>query len=183
MVSPAVEARGVQKCGRTSTGSRCRHVGSCSKLTLPLSTLRTRGTPGSTSGSQDDAHEISRFAGAKEKRSRHSLALTLRTTSGGEGKRPLRCRFRCDPSVSLTPRSLYRELLAARGMARRLGDEHVFGEQFGEQIESNSDALRRSRPARSRRPRVSHTRSLGLGAGRSQVQILSPRLERPCKWA
>ena len=75
------------------------------------------------------------------------------------------------------PRSLYRELLAARGIARCVGDEHVFGEQFGEQIESNSDALRRSRPARSQRPRLSHTGSLGLG-GRAVPgfsSIKSPR--------
>jgi hypothetical protein len=55
------------------------------------------------------------------------------------------------------------------------------GEQFGEQIEENSEALRALNPSKHGLQQLSDTPSLRLGAGRSQVQILSPRLENACK--
>jgi hypothetical protein len=71
-----------------------------------------------------------------------------------------------------------RELLAAHGIGGPLGDEHVFGEQFGEQIERNRDALGRRTPNKHGAHQLRGTPSLGLGAGRSQVQILSPRYKK-----
>src|ERR1700677_550824 len=47
-----------------------------------------------------------------------------------------------------------------------------------EQIEENSDALGDTKPSKHRLLSVSDTLSLRLGAGRSQVQILSPRYVR-----
>jgi hypothetical protein len=49
-------------------------------------------------------------------------------------------------------------------------------EQLAEQTERNSQHLRPGVPARILGLRRSRTGSCGLGAGRSQVQILSPRL-------
>src|SRR5580704_4312641 len=54
--------------------------------------------------------------------------------------------------------------------------EHMFGEQFGEQIERNRRELRSKKPSKHGLYHLSDTPSLRLGAGRSQVQILSPRL-------
>jgi hypothetical protein len=51
----------------------------------------------------------------------------------------------------------------------------MFGEQNGEQNERNWEALKSRRPNEFGPPRSSDTVFLALGAGRSQVQILSPR--------
>ena len=59
----------------------------------------------------------------------------------------------------------------------------MFGVQFGVQFERNSKQLRRTRPNETGREPLSATRTLGLGAGRSQVQILSPPLRNTCKIA
>ncbi len=53
--------------------------------------------------------------------------------------------------------------------------EHTFGEQFGEQIQRNPGKLRSTKPSKHGLHHLSGTPSLRLGAGRSQVQILSPR--------
>ena len=55
--------------------------------------------------------------------------------------------------------------------------EQVFGVQFGVQFEPNSEQLRSNRPNEDGRDQLIETPTLRLGAGRSQVQILSPRLQ------
>jgi hypothetical protein len=66
-------------------------------------------------------------------------------------------------------------LLRVSGSART---ERTFGVQFGVQFERNSTELRSNRPNEQGREPLSATPTLGLGAGRSQVQILSPRCEK-----
>jgi hypothetical protein len=61
--------------------------------------------------------------------------------------------------------------------------EHTFGEQFGEQIESNWDVLRHNKPSKHGPHQLSSTPSLRLGAGRSLVRIQSPRLRKSWKRA
>ncbi len=56
------------------------------------------------------------------------------------------------------------------------GDSATAGEQSGEQTEGRPGARRRSNSSKHRLHRVADTSVLWLGAGRSQVQILSPRL-------
>jgi hypothetical protein len=56
--------------------------------------------------------------------------------------------------------------------------EHTFGVQFGVQFESNSQELSSTRTNNGGPHQLTHTPTLGLGAGRSQVQILSPRLQK-----
>jgi hypothetical protein len=68
------------------------------------------------------------------------------------------------------------------GESRRRGtvclltaSERTSGEQNGEQNEENQDALGRRKPNESGPLQLSDTPFFSLGAGRSQVQILSPR--------
>ena len=70
--------------------------------------------------------------------------------------------------------------MGARMRARTASSpyEHMFGEQFGEQIERNPGELRSKKPSKHGLYHLSDTPSLRLGAGRSQVQILSPRYVR-----
>jgi hypothetical protein len=56
-----------------------------------------------------------------------------------------------------------------------VASEHMLGEQNGEQNEQNWEALSVRKPKRSGAFQLIGTPSLRLGAGRSQVQILSPR--------
>jgi hypothetical protein len=56
--------------------------------------------------------------------------------------------------------------------------ERTFGVQFGVQSERNTAALRSMKPNEHGAHPREHTPTLGLGAGRSQVQILSPRFEK-----
>jgi hypothetical protein len=51
------------------------------------------------------------------------------------------------------------------------------GEQFGEQVEASAEAPNTQNPNKHGLHQLNHTPSLRLGAGRSQVQILSPRFD------
>jgi hypothetical protein len=60
-------------------------------------------------------------------------------------------------------------------MVNRAFSSEATGVQFGVQIERNCRTLRNRNTCKSRTRRLSKRPSFGLGAGRSQVQILSPR--------
>jgi len=73
-------------------------------------------------------------------------------------------------------RSTARAVLSRSALPASAGRyEHTFVEQFMEQIEENSAALNDTQPSKHRLLSVPDTPSFRLGAGRSQVQILSPR--------
>jgi hypothetical protein len=112
--------------------------------------------------------------------------------------RPLRAadsRSHPPRTRSLSGGHTIRTRLRSRRMSRRNGREAgvsdhlrqtrtlsrlaLRGVQSGVQIERNSEQLRTTQPLYGRRSEASATALLRLGAGRSQVQILSPRCEGP----
>jgi hypothetical protein len=111
-----------------------------------------------------------------EDRGRHARPRVVGQAAAGEvlllSEDPVDLR----PSGQLRPRTKVTALepLLAHDEHRALY-ERMFGEQFGEQSESNCARLRAKEPSKYGPHQLRRTPSLALGAGRSQVQILSPR--------
>jgi hypothetical protein len=110
----------------------------------------------------------------------HDLRHTFGTRLAATGQ-PIRSiqeflgHARCEDHPDLHPLCALRAR-GGDGQRGLLAGRH--GERNGEQTERNQAQLKGRNPCNGRGRRLSSTHSLGLGAGRSQVQILSPRFRK-----
>ena len=82
-------------------------------------------------------------------------------------------------STSMTPGQVQADLTIDDESSRRRLNEHMFAVQFGVQFERYRGGPSQRKPSRHGPLPLRYTASCRLGAGRSQVQILSPRLKSP----